>query len=124
MAETTGGFLVANTNDLRKGLERVTADLREYHEIAYTPVNPTPDGKWRNIEVKLSRSDVDVRTRKGYFALPPGVPIVRPSELPLMAALEAPRLLATCATAPRRCPSRAPGTRATPSSWSRSRSPR
>ena len=27
MAETTGGFLVANTNDLRKGLERVTADL-------------------------------------------------------------------------------------------------
>ncbi|MCG6926002.1 MAG: VWA domain-containing protein [Acidobacteria bacterium] len=89
MAETTGGFLTANTNDLRKGLERAAADLREYYEIAYTPANPTPDGQWRNIEVKLSREDVEIRTRRGYFALPPGVPIVRPSELPLMAALEA-----------------------------------
>jgi VWFA-related protein len=91
MAETTGGFLVANTNDLRPGLERAAADLRDYYEIAYTPANPEPDGRWRSIEVKVSRNDVDVRTRKGYFALPPGVPIVRPSELPLMAALESRR---------------------------------
>jgi hypothetical protein len=36
----------------------------------------------------VARERVSVRARKGYFAMPPGVPVVRPSELPLVAALE------------------------------------
>jgi len=87
LAESTGGFLVAETNDLRPGLDRVAADLRSFYEIAYVPPNPKIDGRWRGIEVKVARSGVTVRTRKGYFAFPPGAPIVRPSELPLVAAL-------------------------------------
>ncbi len=87
LAESTGGFLVAETNDLRPGLDRVAADLRSFYEIAYVPPDPRPDGRWRGIEVKVARSGVTVRTRKGYFAFPPGAPIVRPSELPLVAAL-------------------------------------
>jgi VWFA-related protein len=88
LAESTGGLLVANTNDLRPGLERVAAGLRSYYEIAYVPPNPTPDGRWRGIKVKVTRPGMHVRARKGYFAMPAGKPVVRPSELPLLAALE------------------------------------
>jgi VWFA-related protein len=89
LAESTGGLLVAETNDLRPGLERVVADLRTYYEIGYTPPNPKADGRWRAISVKVSRPGVVVRTRRGYYALPPGSPEVQPHELALAKALAA-----------------------------------
>jgi VWFA-related protein len=89
LAESTGGFLVAETNDLRPGLERVVSDLRAYYEVGYTPPNPKADGRWRAISVKVSRPGVVVRTRRGYYALPPGSPAVLPYELPLAEALAA-----------------------------------
>lgn len=88
LADSTGGLLVANTNDLRPGLARVAADLRSYYEIAYVPPNPAQDGRWRSIKVRVTRPGVQVRARQGYYAMPPGKPVVRPSELPLVAALE------------------------------------
>ena len=87
LAESTGGFLVAETNDLRPGLERVVADLRAYYEVGYVPPNPKADGRWRAISVKVSRPGVVVRTRRGYYALPPGAPVVLPYELALAEAL-------------------------------------
>jgi VWFA-related protein len=87
LAESTGGFLVAETNDLRPGLERVVSDLRAYYEVGYAPPDPKSDGRWRAISVKVSRPGVVVRTRRGYYALPPGAPVVLPYELPLAEAL-------------------------------------
>ena len=90
LAEDTGGFLVANTNDLRPGMDKVAAELRSWYEVAYRPPNPQPDGRFRRIEVKVSRPGVVVRTRSGYFARPAGAaPVALPRELPLVAALEA-----------------------------------
>jgi hypothetical protein len=89
LAEGTGGFLVAETNDLRPGLERVVSDLRAYYEVGYAPPDPKADGRWRAISVKVSRPGVVVRTRRGYYALPPGSPAVLPYELPLAEALAA-----------------------------------
>ena len=92
LAESTGGFLIANSNDLRTGLERVAGDLRSFYEIAYVPPNPAPDGRFRTILVKVSRPGVTVRTRRGYYALPPGAAVVLPYELALSQALEGPKL--------------------------------
>jgi VWFA-related protein len=89
LAESTGGFLVADTNDLRPGLERAVADLRAYYEVGYVPPDPRADGRWRSIAVKVSRPGVVVRTRRGYYALPPGSPAVLPFELALAEALAA-----------------------------------
>jgi len=89
LAESTGGFLVAETNDLRPGLDRVVSDLRSYYEVGYVPPNPKADGRWRAIAVKVSRPGVVVRTRRGYYALPPGAPVVLPYELALAEALAA-----------------------------------
>jgi len=90
LAEDTGGALIANTNDLGKGLDRVTADLASYYEIAYAPKNTEADGSFRKIEVKVARKGVDVTSRSGYFALPANdaAPLL-PYELPLLAAAAA-----------------------------------
>jgi hypothetical protein len=90
LAVSTGGFLIANSNDLRKGLEKVSADLASYYEIAYTPQGTELDGRFRKVEVKVARRGLDVQARSGYFALPAtdGAPLL-PYELPLLAALTA-----------------------------------
>jgi VWFA-related protein len=90
LAESTGGVMVANTNDLGRGLERVTSDLSSYYEIAYEPQSSEADGRFRAIEVKVARRGVDVTSRSGYFALPAtdSLPLL-PYELPLLAAASA-----------------------------------
>ena len=90
LAESTGGFLVAETNDLGAAMERVGADLRSYYEIGYVPANTDPDGAFREIEIKVRRRGVSVRTRRGYFALPAGASPALPYELALASALAKP----------------------------------
>ena len=90
LAESTGGVLVANSNDLGKGLDRVGADLASYYEIAYVPQSGEADGRFRKVDVKVARKGVDVTSRSGYFALPAsdGTPLL-PYELPLLTAAAA-----------------------------------
>ena len=68
VAEDSGGFAVHNTNDLAAGLERISRESRSYYLIGYVPKDVKPDGRFRKIEVKLGRSGLTVRARKGYFA--------------------------------------------------------
>lgn len=87
LAESTGGFLIANMNDFRKPIQRVTEDLGSYYELIYRPANTALDGKFRAIDVKIpSRPDVKIQARIGYFALPSRG--VMPFEVPLLQALE------------------------------------
>ena len=88
LAEGTGGFHVANTNNFKPGAERIAADISGYYELTYTPPPFPFDGAFRSIEVRVARKDVSVHTRNGYFALPPGeASAVFPYEVPLLGAL-------------------------------------
>ncbi len=87
LAESTGGLLIANSNDLRLGMERVASDVKSYYEMTYEPRRADFDGLFRKIRVKVARKDVVVQSRSGYFALPPSDRIVLPYEFALMAAL-------------------------------------
>ena len=87
LAESTGGLLIANSNDLGRRLEQVASDLRLYYEVSYAPARSEYDGKFRKIEVKLARKGVSVQARSGYFALPPGGSTLFPYEVPLLTAL-------------------------------------
>lgn len=90
LSDGTGGFLIANTNDLKKPLRQVDEDISLYYEISYTPPAMQYDGKFRKIAVKLDRNDVKIQSRLGYFALPPSAgPSVSPFEMPLLTALQA-----------------------------------
>jgi VWFA-related protein len=92
LAESTGGVLIANSNDLRKGISRAVGDLSGYYEVSYTPANRNFDGRFRKIAIKVNRPGVTVQARAGYFALPPGEAAVDfPFELDLVMALREPK---------------------------------
>jgi VWFA-related protein len=90
LAESTGGFLIANTNDLRTPMRRIALELASYYEVSYAPPIREADGKFHAVTVKTTRPDVVLQTRNGYFALPPtetGAPVTLPYEMPLLAVL-------------------------------------
>ena len=73
LAEDTGGFLVANSNDLRKPFQQIAGDVLTHYEVDYNPASDKYDGHFRKIAVKLARADWRAETRDGYFAIPEGV---------------------------------------------------
>ena len=68
LASDSGGFVVRNTNDLARGIQRIALESQSYYLIGYNPTNTKPDGRFRKIEVRLARKGIDVRARKGYYA--------------------------------------------------------
>jgi len=69
-AEKSGGLFVATPGGpaLRDAFAGIADELGHQYTIAYRPANRQHDGKWRKLDVKISRSDLQVRTRKGYRA--------------------------------------------------------
>jgi VWFA-related protein len=70
LADSTGGFLIANTNNTEQLLGRVMEDVDTHYELSYRPAIDIEDGHYRKIEVKVAWSDGRVQTRSGYFAVP------------------------------------------------------
>jgi VWFA-related protein len=90
LAESTGGFLIANSNDMKAGMDRVAGDIVGYYEVTYAPARVEADGKFRALSVKVARGGTTVQARKGYFAVPAGEGTVTfPYELSLLTALRA-----------------------------------
>ncbi|MGH9929712.1 MAG: VWA domain-containing protein [Pyrinomonadaceae bacterium] len=69
-AEKSGGRFVATPGGpaLRDAFASIADELGHQYTIAYRPLNQTRDGKWHKLDVKTSRSDLVVRSRKGYRA--------------------------------------------------------
>jgi Ca-activated chloride channel family protein len=69
-AEKSGGLYIPSPGGqaLRDSFATVLAELGHQYTIAYRPSNKTRDGKWRTVDVKVSRPGLTVRTRKGYRA--------------------------------------------------------
>jgi VWFA-related protein len=95
VAEDSGGFAVHNTNDLASGMGRIGRESRSYYLIGYVPKDVKADGRFRKIEVKLGKSGLTVRARKGYFAPDPSDPNAPPPTADLdpdvRKALDSPR---------------------------------
>ena len=68
LADETDGRAILNSNDLVKGLRQMVKDASSYYLLGYTTASPT-DGKFKQIRVKVKRPGLDVRARKGYWAL-------------------------------------------------------
>jgi VWFA-related protein len=68
LAENTDGLAVLNTNDLDRGLNRIAQDMASYYLLGYYASNTKPDGRFRNITVRVKQPGVAVRARKGYRA--------------------------------------------------------
>src|SRR5207245_1462430 len=101
LAESTGGMLIANTNDLGTPLHKLAEDIQTYYEIGYTPEIKSYDGSFRKIAIKMNSSDLHVQSRSGYIALPPALAgqgsVLRAYEVPLLTALSSQALHQTFA---------------------------
>lgn len=70
LAEESAGtvFVAEGENDLENVYQRVAAELRLIYTIAYAPKTTTRDGKFKKIEVSVTREGAVVKTRRGYLA--------------------------------------------------------
>lgn len=69
LSNNTDGRAIVNRNDLAKGMQQIMRDSSGYYLLGYTSSRAPTDGKFHEIEVKVTRRGVDVRARKGYWAL-------------------------------------------------------
>ena len=69
-AAKTGGRYIATPGGqaLREAFNSIIEELGNQYTIAYQPTNRARDGRWREINVKLTRAAMTARTRKGYRA--------------------------------------------------------
>lgn len=71
MSEETGGraYFPHGPDDLLDDFRQIESELRSQYLVAYSPTNPSHDGRFRRIEVRLAaRPDVRVIHRRGYYA--------------------------------------------------------
>ncbi len=69
-AEKSGGRFISaqNGQSLREVFKNLSDELRSQYTLSYQPTNEAKDGKWREIEVRVARPNLNIRTRKGYNA--------------------------------------------------------
>lgn len=70
LSEETDGRAIVNQNDLDRGMKQIVRDSSAYYLIGYNSTQAS-DGKFHEIKVRVKRSGVAVRARKGYWALTP-----------------------------------------------------
>jgi VWFA-related protein len=69
LAENTDGRAIINRNDLGAGMKQIIRDSSAYYLIGYNSTQSRSDGKFHPIKVRVKRPGVQVRARKGYWAL-------------------------------------------------------
>src|SRR5437660_1113945 len=100
LAENTDGRAIVNRNDLSAGMKQITRDQSAYYLIGYSSSLAPSDGKFHEIKVRVKRPGVQVRARKGYWALnqeqtaralaPPKLAVPKPVEAAIAAAVARP----------------------------------
>jgi VWFA-related protein len=101
LAENTDGRAIVNRNDLAAGMKQITRDASAYYLIGYNSTQAPSDGKFHEIKVRVRRAGLQVRARKGYWALnheetaralaPPKPSMPKPVENALAAVSRPPR---------------------------------
>src|SRR5271165_345962 len=84
LADRTGGVAFYGNNDILDGIRRAFDDGRFAYTIGFYPDHNTWDGNFREVKIKVKTPGVQLRYRKGYFA----VPELADSETPVKAALQ------------------------------------
>ncbi|MGA8367565.1 MAG: VWA domain-containing protein [Candidatus Acidiferrales bacterium] len=74
LADRTGGRASYNNNDVAGSVRTAIDDGRVSYLLGYYPDHGKWNGQFHEISVKVDRPDVEVRSRKGYFASPDSSP--------------------------------------------------
>src|SRR5260370_3521490 len=88
LADGTGGAYIHPGENPRKHLRKMIDDMTTYYEASYVPPIKEYDGQFHPVEVKPVRDGLKIRSRAGYYALPPDNGSgVKPFEVPLLKIL-------------------------------------
>ena len=68
LADNTDGRAIVNRNDLGTAMKQIIRDSSAYYLVGYTTQAPT-DGKFHELRVRVKRPGVQVRARRGFWAL-------------------------------------------------------
>jgi VWFA-related protein len=68
LSSDTGGTAFFDSNDFAPAFQKIQADTSAYYILGYHSTNPARDGKFRNLTVKINRTDVKLEYRPGYYA--------------------------------------------------------
>ena len=69
LSNNTDGRAIVNRNDLATGMKQIMRDSSGYYLLGYTSTRAPVDGRFHEIKVQVKRRGVNVRARKGYWAL-------------------------------------------------------
>jgi VWFA-related protein len=70
MSANTGGatFEAKNPKDMQMVFGQVSEVMRHVYMLGYQPLNPSSDGKWRTIDLKVEGlKDATIHAKSGYF---------------------------------------------------------
>jgi VWFA-related protein len=69
-SEKTGGIFIPTPGGsaMRQAFKNIVKELGVQYTLGYQSINTKKDGKWRAIELRVSRPNLNIRTRKGYNA--------------------------------------------------------
>ena len=68
LAADTGGRAFTDTNNFGEAFTRVRRDMSAYYLLGYSSSDPTRDGRFRRIQVRMKTEGLRVEARAGYFA--------------------------------------------------------
>jgi len=70
LAEATGGraFFPYKMKDIKNSFSAIEDELRSQYIVSYHPADFEANGRYRPIEITALKKDLQVRSRKGYYA--------------------------------------------------------
>src|SRR2546423_1122021 len=70
ISDSTGGraFFPFKMKDIKSSFSAIEDELRSQYVVSYHPADFDADGRYRSIEITALKKDLQVRSRKGYFA--------------------------------------------------------
>ena len=70
LAADTGGKFFGDSNDFGPAFTQVQHDTEAYYILGFHSTNKATDGSFRHLTIKVSRPDVKIEYRPGYYAPP------------------------------------------------------
>ena len=68
LSADTGGKAFLDSNDFAPAFAQIQKDSSAYYVLGFQPANPTRDGRFRKLTIKVNRPNVKLEYRPGYYA--------------------------------------------------------
>src|SRR6201996_6111059 len=68
LSSDTGGKAFFDSNDFSPAFQKIQQDTSAYYVVGFRSTDPTKDGRFRRLSIKVNRPDLKLEYRTGYYA--------------------------------------------------------